>query len=249
MNKTILTFLAHPDDAEFQCGGVLFRLADAGWEIHIATATAGDCGTVNCGPAEISHVRTQEATNAAEMVRGTFHCLGEQDGFVVYDKPTLRKAVDLFRRITPSLVFTHAARDYMMDHEVVSNLCRAASFVYAAPNASRLPLAKGAAVPHLYYCDPLEGIDPLGNPIEPTTLIDISNQMERKAAMLACHDSQRQWLATHHGMDEYIESVRRHGAHRGKQAGVEYAEAFVQHRGSAYPGNDVLGDLFENLRT
>ena len=34
MNKTVLTFLAHPDDAEFQCGGTLCRLAERGWKIH-----------------------------------------------------------------------------------------------------------------------------------------------------------------------------------------------------------------------
>src|SRR5690349_9372067 len=42
-----LTFLAHPDDAEILCGGTLVRLAAAGWNIHIATATAGDCGTTS----------------------------------------------------------------------------------------------------------------------------------------------------------------------------------------------------------
>ena len=43
---TALTFLAHPDDAEILCAGTLIRLADAGWEIHVATATPGDCGTM-----------------------------------------------------------------------------------------------------------------------------------------------------------------------------------------------------------
>ena len=59
--------------------------------------------------------------------------------------------------------------------------------------------------------------------------------IDTKAAMLACHASQREWLAAHHGMDEYIEAMKRHGRHRGGQAGVAYAEAFVQHRGHAYP--------------
>ena len=43
--KVVLAFMAHPDDAEFLCTGTLIRLADAGWEVHIATATPGDCGT------------------------------------------------------------------------------------------------------------------------------------------------------------------------------------------------------------
>ena len=39
---TVLALMAHPDDAEMCCGGTLIRLADAGCEVHIATATPGD---------------------------------------------------------------------------------------------------------------------------------------------------------------------------------------------------------------
>mgnify|MGYP006159593479 CR=1 FL=1 len=41
-----LAFLAHPDDAEFLCAGTLIRLAGAGWNVHIATATPGDAGSM-----------------------------------------------------------------------------------------------------------------------------------------------------------------------------------------------------------
>ena len=64
-------------------------------------------------------------------------------------------------------------------------------------------------MPHLYYCDPPEALDPLGNLIQPTTWVDISGQLDRKAEMLACHESQRDWLRTYHGNDEYIDSMRR----------------------------------------
>jgi LmbE family N-acetylglucosaminyl deacetylase len=244
MNKTVLAFLSHPDDAEILCAGTLIRLADAGWTVHIATATAGDCGTMTQTPAEISAIRTREAQDSAAMIGATYHCLGETDGFVVYDKPTLRKAYDLFRQIAPGLVLTHAPRDYMPDHEQVSLLARAASFIYSAPNISALPVLPGSGIPHLYYCDPVEGVDPLGHPAVPTTLVDITAQMPRKEQMLAAHASQREWLRSHHGMDEYVESMKRHDKTRGSLAGFDYAEAFVQHRGHAYPQDDLLEALF-----
>jgi LmbE family N-acetylglucosaminyl deacetylase len=162
---------------------------------------------------------------------------------VVYDKPTLGKAYDLFRRISPTLVFTHAARDYMIDHEQVSLLARAASFLYAAPNISLTPLRAASRVPHLYYCDPIEGLDPLGVEVKPTTCVDVTAEHQRKLEMLACHASQREWLRAHHGMDEYLEAVSRHDAHRGQGIGVKFAEAFVQHRGHAYPHDDLLAQL------
>jgi LmbE family N-acetylglucosaminyl deacetylase len=95
----------------------------------------------------------------------------------------------------------------------------------------------------LYYCDPIEGIDPFGDEVEPTTYVNVTKQMKTKIKMLAAHASQREWLRAHHGMDEYIEAMKRHGVMRGEQAGVQYAEAFVQHRGHGYPHDDLLGKL------
>ena len=241
--KVALSFLAHPDDAEILCAGTLTRLAALGWEIHIATATPGDCGTMTHSRWEISATRTEEARRSAALIGAAYHCLDERDGLVCYIPPTIQKVVDLFRRIAPSLVFAHAQDDYMMDHVESSKLARAASFVYGAPNISAHPLREGSAIPHLYYCDPIEGIDSLGRQIKPTTLIDVSPVHVKKLDMLACHSSQREWLRAHHGMDEYLESARRHDALRGIVIDVPHAEAFVQHRGHAYPNNDLLREL------
>ncbi len=243
--KTALAMMAHPDDAEFLCAGTLIRLKQAGWEVHIATATAGDCGTMTETPWAIAGIRTGEATRAAAQIGATYHCLGERDGLVVYDKPTLQKCYDLFRRVAPTLVFAHAPRDYMMDHEMASLLARAASFLYGAPNCSAFPLPPGSQIPYLYYCDPVEAKDPLGKVVEPTTYVDVAGQLEEKARMLACHASQREWLLAHHGMDEYLDSMRRHARMRGQQRGSGAAEAFVQHRGHAYPQDDLLVEIFD----
>jgi len=245
MRKVALSFLAHPDDAEILCAGTLARLSAAGWEIHIATATAGDCGSMTHNPFEISAIRTNEATRAAALIGATYHCLAERDCFIVYDKPTIQKSIDLFRRIAPSLVFTHALQDYMIDHEQVALLARNASFIYGAPNVTAVPRHKDSHVPHLYYCDPIEGIDPYGNEVMPTTVIDVSKQHAKKLKMLACHASQRDWLRAHHGMDEFLDAVKRHDADRGKIINTKYAEAFVQHCGHAYPRNDVLQELLK----
>jgi LmbE family N-acetylglucosaminyl deacetylase len=244
VHKTALAFLAHPDDAEFLCAGTLIRLRDAGWEVHIATATAGDAGTMTETRWAISAIRTAEGRKAAELIGATYHCLDERDIFVVFDKPTIQKTIDLFRKVSPSLVFTHAAKDYMMDHEQVSLLARAASFSYGIPNVSPLPRPAGAMVPYLYYCDPIGGIDPYGKPVEPTTYVNVTAEYETKQAMLASHASQREWLRAHHGMDEYLEAMKRHASERGKQRGKTYAEAFVQHRGHSYPDDDLLAQLF-----
>lgn len=242
--KVALSFLAHPDDAEFLCAGTLSKLSQLGWEIHIATVSAGDLGSVSQNRWQISDRRTGEAQQAAALVGATYHCLGEHDCFVCTDKATLQKTYDFFRRIAPSMVFTHPRSDYMLDHEVVHQLARAGSFIFTAPNVSDFPLPPDATMPWLYYCDPIEGKDILGNWVKPTTYVDVSNCMETKFNMLACHESQRFWLKAHHGLDEYTRLMQEHSAKRGQEIGVQAAEAFVQHRGHAYPSEDLLAQLF-----
>jgi LmbE family N-acetylglucosaminyl deacetylase len=240
-----LSLLAHPDDAEMQCAGTLIRLADAGWEIHIATVANGDCGSATLPRKDIAAVRLKEGIAAAAKINATYHCLDEPDVNLVFDKPTIRKVTDLFRRVAPTLLFTHPRHDYMLDHEVVHTLARAAAFSYAIPNASELPLVDGSAIPWLYYCDPIEARDPYtGELVAPTTYVDVSEQIDRKIEMLVCHASQREWLRAHHGMDEYVEAMKRFGSERGRQIGVQYAEAFVQHLGHAFPQSNLLAELF-----
>jgi len=242
--RTVLAFLAHPDDAEILCAGTLIRLAAAGWEVHIATATPGDCGSSTLPADEIAEIRRAEGAAAAGKIGATYHCLEERDVTVVFDKPANRKTIDLFRAVAPTLVFTHPRIDYMIDHEQVHQLARSAAFAYSVPNASALPLVDGSVIPWCYYCDPIEGIDAYsGELVRSTVCIDISEVIDRKSEMLACHASQRKWLRAHHGMDEYIEAMKRHSAIRGKQLGTDYAEAFVQHRGHPYPQSDILKDL------
>lgn len=241
-----LVFLAHPDDAEILCAGTLIRLAQLGWEIHIATATPGDCGSATLSADEISSIRRQEGAAAAALIGATYHCLEERDVNVCFDRTTNRKAIDLFRQVNPTLVFTHPRHDYMLDHEQVHLLARSATFSFPIPNASSLPLPAKASVPWLYYCDPVEGLDPYsGERLQPSIYVDISDDLPQKVKMLACHASQREWLRSHHGMDEYVESMKAHSAARGREIGVEYAEAFVQHRGHAYPHNDLLQELLK----
>jgi LmbE family N-acetylglucosaminyl deacetylase len=243
--RVAMSLLAHPDDAEILCAGTLIRLADAGWEIHIATVANGDCGSATLGREEIAALRRREGIAAAAKIGATYHCVGEPDVHVAFDKPAIQNVIELMRGIAPTLLFTHPRHDYMMDHEQVHLLARAGAFSYPIPNAATLPRIDGSAIPWLYFCDPVEGRDPYtAEFVTPTTTIDVSPQLDRKIEMLACHASQRDWLRSHHGMDEYIEAMKRYSHERGQQIGVDYAESFIQHRGHPFPQTDLLKKLF-----
>jgi LmbE family N-acetylglucosaminyl deacetylase len=249
MFPVLLSLLAHPDDAEFLCAGTLTRLArEHGWKVHIATMTAGDCGSANMPPDQISRIRRLEAASAARLIDADYHCLEERDLLIFYNEPTLERVTRLIRKVRPRVILTHSPSDYMLDHEVTSTLVRAAAFAAPAPNffADRGHGPALDSIPHLYYCDPIEGKDLLGREVRPDFVIDISSVIDKKAEMLASHASQREWLLKHHGMDQYVDSMKKWGSERGRPYGVEYAEGFRQHRGHSYPQDDLLGQLLDS---
>jgi len=71
-------------------------------------------------------------------------------------------------------------------------------------------------------------------------IVDISSVMDTKEKMLCCHESQRHWLMTHHGMDEYVNMMKKSDQKRGREIGSAFAEGFRQHLGHAYPQDNIL---------
>lgn len=247
MNKVALAILAHPDDIEFLCAGTLMRLIrEHGWTVHAATMTAGDCGSVEYSPDEIARIRRQEAKAGAELIGATYHCLEAKDLRVHFCDELIERTVKLMAKTQASVVFTHSPDDYHMDHEMTSKVVRAASFAAPIPNYLHgrwegiKPLDH---IPHLYYCDPLEGKDLFGRPIKPNFWIEITKQLEDKEKMLACHASQRNWLLKHHGVDDYLIAMRSWAEKQGVAAKVPYAEGFRQHLGHSYPQDNIIGKL------
>jgi LmbE family N-acetylglucosaminyl deacetylase len=247
MANVVLSVLAHPDDAEFLCAGTLIRLIqEHGWQVHIASMTPGDCGSMELPAERIAEMRRQEGARAAALVGATYHCLEERDLRIFYAEGPLERVTRLLRQVRPHILLTHSPTDYMLDHEMTSTLTRAAAFGAPVPNffADRTGMAAPLEhIPYLYYCDAIEGKDPLGREIEPGFRIDVGKVIDTKAEMLAAHASQRDWLLKHHGMDHYVESMRSWCRHRGKQAGVEFAEGYRQHLGHSYPQDNLLGAL------
>jgi LmbE family N-acetylglucosaminyl deacetylase len=245
--KVILSLLAHPDDAEFLCAGTLALLHDRGWEVHIATMTAGDCGSARHGREEISRIRRAEGAESAAILDGQYHCLECEDVFITYDKPTLLKAIEVVRKVKPTIVFALSPQDYSHDHEKTSEIAQAACFAAGAPNVATAGVEAFGPIPYLYYLDAVDGVDRFGDEIAPSVVVDITATMETKEKMLCCHDSQRSWLKSHHGIDEYVIAMKRQSKKRGELIGVACGEGFRQHLGHSYPGDNILkaqlGDL------
>ena len=252
--RRVLAIGAHPDDVEIMCGGLMLELQTLGCELHMASLTLGDCGSIDQGADDIRRIRRGEAQAAAALMGASYHSAGFNDFTIFVDDPSTRRVTALLRDVDPFLVITHPPHDYLADHEATSRLVRSACFIAPAPNYSTEAvslLSRTSRIPYLYYAHPIEGVDVFGKPVTPQFYVDVDLVFDEKLRALACHESQRSWLRAHHGVDEYLEAVRRWSLELGRRAStiarrrVPYAEAYRQHRGHAYPRDNVLAELLD----
>ena len=243
----VLALMAHPDDIEFTCAGTLVLLKRAGWEVHLATMTAGDLGTASLSRAAISRLRKKEAAASARVLGASYTCLGFADLTIVYGVAAKRRVSALLRIVRPDLVIVPSPVDYMADHEETPRIVREAAFASTVPNwraslGGRRP-RPCAKLPAILYADPIDLVDHFGRRVEVGRVVDITGSIDGKQEMLACHESQRSWLRHQHGEDEYLLWMRRVGADRARDFGrarVKYAEGFRQHLGHGFPREDHL---------
>lgn len=246
MAQTILAFHAHPDDTEIFAGGTLAHLHALGHRIVIATMTPGDCGSHEMPPEETAAVRRAEAAASARRIGAEYLCAEFRDLAVFSDDPSRRRVTEVLRRVRPDLIITASPIDYMADHEAASELVRDSCFCAPMPNY-RTGATDAAppvpAIPHLYFTDPMGGVDREGRPVVPDFLVEVSATFETKKAMLAEHASQRNWLLRHHGVDDYLLQMERWTRANGARAGVAMAEGFRHYKGHPYPESPLLESL------
>jgi N-acetylglucosamine malate deacetylase 1 len=241
--STILAIHAHPDDIETLCAGTLAQLASAGHLIRIATATAGEGGASDQSPEETAAVRKAEAQSAAAIIGAEYRCIGLADLGVFNDDHGRRAVTEIIRWARPDLVLTASPVDYHPDHEAISLLVRDACFAASVPNYRTGASAPLAAIPHLYFMDPIEGRDREGQRVVPHFGVEVSAGFATKRAMLAAHVSQDAWVAKQHGISDHLASMEAWTARRGRHLGVAMAEGFRQYSHHPYPQSPLLQEL------
>jgi LmbE family N-acetylglucosaminyl deacetylase len=197
-------------------------------------------------PVAISDIRREEARKSAELIGADYRCLEFRDLAIFNDDDSRRRVTEALRQIRPEIIMTAPPSDYIADHEMTSLLVRDACFAAPCPNFMTRqwePAAPLEKIPHLYFVDPLEGVDREGRAAPVDFHVDISRVFANKRASLACHASQREWLLRQHGMDEYLAEQAKWASKRGGEIGVAYAEAFRQYRGHPYPQRNLLLEL------
>jgi LmbE family N-acetylglucosaminyl deacetylase len=141
------------------------------------------------------------------------------DEFLFDDEGTRRAFIDMVRKANPDVIFAHYPSDYHPDHNTSGCIVRDLKVMTSVPNIET-PTAPMDHIPEIFFMDTIAGVG-----FEPEEYVDISETIELKKQMLACHVSQSAWLERQYGMT-YIEFMDVVNRFRGIQIGVKYAEAF-----------------------
>lgn len=219
----LLAVVAHPDDAELLCAGTLARARAEGAEISVCVLCRGDKGQ----PAEkienLSAVRKREMAAASALLGARLIRCSYGDGTLADSAAARRKLLEILRQVRPTLVLAHAPEDYHPDHRAASSLTEAATWFAASQGQpSRLPPLE--TPPALWWMDCLNR-----QGFSPGFYIDVSDYVELKQHMLACHESQLQ-RGGEPGFAPLADLMRLQLAARGAEAGVAAAEAFRGHQ-------------------
>jgi LmbE family N-acetylglucosaminyl deacetylase len=243
-NRSVVVVHAHPDDTEAFCGGTLKLLKDRGFRITVVTVTAGGLGGMNMSPAQTIARRKAEAKAAAKLLDAHYVCLDQHDGYA-HDCDSARVAcTEILRRYEAGVVITHLPTDYHADHRAACQIVEAAAMVASLDNVpcgeQPLPIT-----PLLYHSSPLGMTDPLGTAMHPHFYVDITNVIDAKMQLLGCHESQIELMRHMHRMDDFFAEMKKGSEAYGREAGVQYAEAFWQHRGGGFQKTPLLQQVLQ----
>ena len=211
--NSVLVVMAHPDDAEFGCGGTIAKWAAAGKEINYVLCTSGDKGSSDpdLNPYKLAQTRRVEQANAA-------HALGARDVvFLSYEDGTLRNTIDLrrdivreIRRFKPDAIICQdptmrfGGNRYLNhpDHRAAGDACLDAVY----------PSARD---PHVFPELLVEGFQPhkvrevfMSTMQTPDVWIDITECFDRKLAGLREHKSQ-----VGERFEQVVERIRERSRH------------------------------------
>jgi LmbE family N-acetylglucosaminyl deacetylase len=251
--KRAFAVAAHPDDIEFVMAGTLMHLAEAGYEIHYMNIANGCCGSTEHNATDTARIRQQEAINAAASIGAEFHPGLVNDLEIFYDHETLTRLAAVMREVAPEILLVHAPSDYMEDHMNACRLAITAAFARGMPNYPTKPPRAPVEQPvTVYHAQPHGNRDPLGNLVVPSLFVNVTGVIDRKAAMLACHKSQKEWLDTSQGLDSYVETMKELMREVGRMSGrFEYAEGWRRHThlGLCAAGADPLKSALKDRIT
>ena len=187
--KRVMVVAAHPDDADFYCGGAVAQWVRQGADVMYVICTDGSLGSIDpaVGPAQIAEIRRREQAeaNRALGVRETVY-LGYTDMGLRFGDDVWRDVTRQYRIHRPHIVL---AFDPWLRYEMHPDHTAAGTAAFyaqlSAKNLWKFPELNGEGLKlwevqemYLYKTD------------SPNLWIDVEDALDAKMAALNCHASQ-----------------------------------------------------------
>jgi LmbE family N-acetylglucosaminyl deacetylase len=199
----ILAIGAHPDDSDFEAGGVAALYARRGHQVKFLSLTNGDAGHYKMGGAELAQRRRAEALKAAATIGIQYEVLDIHDEELMPTLETRRRVIQVIREFQPHLVMTHRPNDYHPDHRYTSTLVQDAAYLVTVAGTLALTEHLRTNPVFVYFSDRFQK----PYPFVPDVVVGIDQVVEKKVDMLHCHESQvYEWLPYN---ELYLEQVPR----------------------------------------
>ncbi len=194
--KSALIIVAHPDDMDFYCSGLLARWIGSGTEVNLLVFTAGEKGSQKLltltEAKELAEIRKQEQLASCQLLGvKTTVFLDYPDGELAFlnQKELQTKIVRAIRQFQPEVLLSHDPnnrhRRIHMDHQTVGRLVWQSAFpVSQVVNCYPEQLTQEGLTPWqasklLFFDTDL-----------PNYYIDIASVLELKQSLLLQHKSQ-----------------------------------------------------------
>lgn len=227
-----LAIAAHPDDVEQTCGGTLIRLAELGYRTGVLDLTAGDMGTRGT-----PEQRLEESDRAAAILRCKFRGNMHMPDARLENSLAGRMSVAAeIRKLRPRLIILPYWDGRHPDHYTASKIGYEGAFLaglkkldkYTEPHRPRKVIYSSV------YAS-----------VEPSFVVDISGQFERRMESLFAYTSQygdqaqgSDIFPSRQEVRERLETVARF---YGQKIGVKYGEPFVMKEAMAVDDVMMLG--------
>lgn len=197
----LLLIVAHPDDAEARCGGLMTIYRKAGHLVKWISVTNGNGGHHQKSGPELANRRLEESKNATAIIGAECEIWETDDGHL---EPTLElrwKVIRAIRGFKPDLVLTHRTCDYHPDHRAVAQLVQDASFSATVPAlVPEVPALKKDPV-IAFMAD----LFTRPNPLRADIALRVDPFSDTIVDMFSCHVSQVfEWLPYNLGMTEPV---------------------------------------------
>lgn len=227
-SQRLLVVSVHPDDEVLGCGGLMKKVKDCGGEVYVLYVTVGPSPQYDhvFTYTEVATRRTEiEAVAAYLGFDGYDLALVGEEYHLNLNTVPQRQLVDLIEkdspvaiaRTRPTMVVLPAPHHYHQDHRAVFD----AGFAACRP----MPHDLKPFVPLvLFHEQPCYAWSP--DRLSPNFYVDITDQLEAKVHSMELHASQLR-TGLHFRTGDHL---RRVAQVRGREVGVEAAEAYILHR-------------------